>query len=204
MPSATRSFFSSWPFVLAVALLGAVLATLASSLLPWRYAADVQILVSQNTAASIDPYTAIKSSERIATNLGDLVYTSKFTEKILANAKNFDTSVFPSDEIDRRNAWQEMIEVSVTPGSGMLTLTVLHTDKKQALVLAQATAEVLTGEVSNYFGYNVRAEEVNAPVASKWVARPRFVRNAGLGFFGGFVIGLTYVIWQLRRKEGHS
>jgi hypothetical protein len=73
-----RLVSAGWRSIVGLALFGAVLATLASFLRPIEYASTVRLLILQTNAGGLDPYTALKSTERIAQNLGVLAYTSSF------------------------------------------------------------------------------------------------------------------------------
>ena len=69
----------AWKFILLMAILGAGLALLFSLITPLQYSSTVRVLIIQPNATGLDPYTAIKSTERIATSLSELVYTSTFS-----------------------------------------------------------------------------------------------------------------------------
>ncbi len=192
-----RTLVRAWRFLVLTSLLGAGLALLFSAFLPWQYSSTTRLLVTQNNIAGVDPYTEVKSTERIADNLAELVYTSTFTQEILSQAKGFDQGYLPTDEYHRRQAWGKMIVTSVVPNTGILSVVAYHPDPNQAHLLVDAAARVLADEASNYFGYNVRVQQIDTPLDSPWFAKPRFVANAVFGFFIGLLGGMAWVLLRL-------
>jgi len=64
-----RLFVRAWKSIALLTLLGALLALGASFAQPLRYSSTERVLITQTNATGLDPYTAIKSTERIAQNL---------------------------------------------------------------------------------------------------------------------------------------
>src|SRR5688572_336259 len=125
-------FSRGWKKMLAVAVLTAMAGAGLSFLFPLQYSSSMRMLIIQKQLSATDPYTAIKASERISDNLAQIIYTTSFFEKVMGAKFNIDQSVFKSEESKKRKQWREMIETRVIRGSGMLVVTVYHTDPKQA------------------------------------------------------------------------
>lgn len=188
----------SWPAILFGGLAGALLATLLSFTQPLEYASTVRLLITQPGATNIDPYTVLKSNERIAQNLSQLLYSSSFFENILTQAQGVDRDHFPVNEYDRRRAWARSIGTSVEPGSGLMLVTIYHPSRLQARILVQAATEELTKQAPNFFGFSVRVQVIDAPLDSRWIARPNFLNNALAGLLFGALLGL---IWMMFNRE---
>ncbi|MEN9558360.1 MAG: hypothetical protein RL141_729 [Candidatus Parcubacteria bacterium] len=192
-PNYLRLILYSWRQVALVTLLGLILALAFSLVQPLRYSSSVRLLVTQSNSSGLDPYTAIKSTERIAQNLGEIVYTSTFFEAIMGDSSVL-RAYFPEDEITKRQAWRNAISTYVAPGTGVMTVTAYHTNRDQAATLAVRTAQQLAVEAPNYFGFSIRVQVIDAPLPSRWFAKPDFLTNAAYGCIAGFLLGLAWVL----------
>lgn len=188
----------AWPALLFGALVGALLAALLSFIQPLEYSSTVRLLITQPGATNTDPYTILKSNERIAQNLSQLLYTSSFFENILTQAEGVDRDFFPVDEYDRRRAWSRSIGTTVEPGSGLMLVTIFHPNRDQAHALVQAATQELSKQAPNFFGYSVRVQVIDAPLDSRWIARPNFINNALAGLVLGALLGL---LWMVANRE---
>lgn len=189
----------SWPALLFGGLVGALLAALLSFTQPLEYASTVRLLITQPGATNTDPYTILKSNERIAQNLSQLLYTSSFFENILNQAEGADRDYFPTDEYNRRRAWSRSIGTSVEPGSGLMLVTIYHPSRVQARTLVQAATDELAKQAPNFFGFSVRVQVIDAPLDSRWIARPNFLNNALAGLVLGALLGLIWMM-AIRRR----
>lgn len=196
-PNYVRIIAHLWRQVALVAVLGCVLALGFSFVQPFQYSSTVKLLITQTNPTGLDPYTAIKSTERIAQNLGEIVYTTAFFS-VVANDPSVDASSFPTDEIKKRRAWRETIETSVEPGTGIMTIVAYHRDRDQATNLAVRTANELSVQAPNYFGFSVRVQVIDSPLPSRFFARPNIAKNALFGTMAGLLLGLTWVLWKVR------
>lgn len=194
-----RQLLSAWRFLVIVTFLGACLAIGLSFITPLQYSSSVRVLITQNNAGSTDPYTALKFTERIASSLSELLYSSAFANNIITKNQEFDATYLPVNEYEKRKAWRKMIETGVEPGTGIMTITAYHPNRDQARILVGAASQEITVQAPNYFGYNVRVQVIDAPLDSRWYTRPNFLKNAVLGMAMGFLLAL---IWQLGFRQG--
>jgi uncharacterized protein involved in exopolysaccharide biosynthesis len=176
-----------------VTLLGGALAVLFSFAQPLRYSSTERLLILQTNSVGIDPYTALKSTERIAQNLSELIYTSSFFNAVMSKAQ-VEADYFPQDEISKRKKWRSTIETSVTPGTGIMTITAYHPKRETATELATYVSQQLVSITPNYFGYSVRVQIIDDPLPSKFYAKPDFLRNAMLGLIAGFLLASVWVL----------
>jgi len=188
-----------WKLILGTAFMGLLLALAFSLLTPLQYSSTVRLLISQPASTSLDAYTVLKSNERIAQSLSQLLFTSTFFENILSQAEGVDTSYFPMDELKRRQLWQQSVETGVEPNSGLMTVTVYHSNRDQARTLVNAAAEELTKQAPNYFGFSVRRQVIDRALDSRWFARPNFMTNGLFGLSIGLLLGVAWVLVQKPR-----
>ena len=183
-----RTLYVTAQFPILMAVLGGILALLFSFALPWQFSSTVRVLVTQPNTVGLDPYTAVKTSERIATTLSEIVYTSHFFENVMLQAKGFEQGFFPIEERAKRRAWRKIVETKMSLGSGIMSVSTFHHDRGQARILVEAVARELAFEAPNLFGYNVRVQLIDAPLDSSWIARPNFFQN----IFWGIILGLFF------------
>lgn len=196
-PNYVRLIVRSWRYVLLATLAGLVLALAFSLVQPLKYSSSVKILITQANVAGLDPYTAVKSTERIAQNLGEIVYTSAFFNTVTQDT-SVDAGYFPSDELKKRTKWQDTVSTQVTPGTGVMNVTAYHPIRDQATTLAVRVAQQLVKEAPDLFGFSVRAQVIDAPVPSRFFAKPDFVKNAAYGAVAGFLLGLAWVLGKAK------
>ncbi len=190
-------YVRAWRPLILITLAGLIIALLGSALLPLKFSSTVRLLITQTNATGVDPYTAIKSTERIGQNLSEVVYTSSFFNAI-AQQQGVDLAYFPTDEIDKRDEWKNTVSINVVPGTGVMEVTVYHKDRNQATILAVDVAKELAEQAPNYFGYSVRLQIIDDPLPSRFFAKPDFVRNGGLGALFGFLVASLWVLAKMK------
>ncbi|MDQ7814647.1 MAG: Wzz/FepE/Etk N-terminal domain-containing protein [Patescibacteria group bacterium] len=195
-----RLYTRNWKTLALLALIGTLLALGFSFAQTWRYSSTVRVLIIQTNATGLDPYTAIKSTERIAQNLSEIIYTSSFFNSVVAQGK-IDSSYFPSDEIKKRKKWKDAIETIITPNTGVVSIVAYHPNRDQATELAVDVAKQLQEVVPNYFGYSVRVQIIDDPLPSGFFAKPDLTRNLPVGAVVGFLLGSVWVLGRPRRVE---
>lgn len=193
-----RLFLRAWKLILVSTILGAVLALGFSFAQPLRYSSTERLLITQTNVVGIDPYTAIKSTERIGQNLSEIIYTSSFFNAVMSKAQ-VDKTYFPTDEISKRTKWRNTIDANVVSGTGVMSIVAYHTDRTQATELAVRVAQEIVDIAPNYFGYSVRVQIIDDPLPSRFFAKPDFLKNGLIGLVAGFLIGTAWILG--RRRE---
>lgn len=195
---------NGWVTIVLCGVVGMALAVLLSFLRPLEYSSTTRILITQELGA-VDAYTASRSSERIADDLANIVYTSAFFDKVMTSGYEIDSSYFSDDEIKRRQQWEDAISASVSRSSGLLSITAYHTDVDQAEELATAVAYVLTTEGWTYTsGGNITVQVVDEPLDSRYPVRPNLLVNGFSGLVLGLLGGSGYLLIaaeRLRRRH---
>jgi uncharacterized protein involved in exopolysaccharide biosynthesis len=201
MPSINlfRLYIRGWRLIVILASLGFVFALVFSLMQTKKYSSQIRLLITQTNVTGVDPYTAIKSTERIGQNLSELVFSSTFFNGVI-NQGGVDANYFTlNDEIDKRKEWAETVSVGVTPGTGVMYVTAYHPDRAQAAAIAIAVAGQLAEQAPNFFGYSVRVQIIDDPLPSRFYAKPDFASNMGFGLILGFLVGSAWVLARVRQ-----
>ncbi|MEK9152298.1 MAG: hypothetical protein AAB692_02935 [Patescibacteria group bacterium] len=191
-----------WKRILLFGIITGLFGTGLSFLFPLEYSSSMRLLIIQKQLNQADPYTAIRASERIADNLGQIIYTTSFFDKVMNAKFNVDKTVFSSDALKRRNQWNRMITTQVIRDSGLLAVSVYHADKEQATQIARAIAFVLTTEGWQYVGGgDLQVILVDEPLQSRFPVRPNVPANALMGFVLGSIAGVGYVLVTEQKRN---
>jgi capsular polysaccharide biosynthesis protein len=188
-----------WRTLLSFGALGLVLAILLSFVQPLQYSSTTRLLITQELGL-VDAYTASRSTESVANTLVNIVYTSKFYDKVLASGYPIDESYFAEDATLRGKQWAKAVSVSISRSSGFITVTAFHPDVSQAEKLAQAVAYVLSKEGWSYVsGGNIAVQIVDDPLNSHYPVRPNLFVNGTSGLVLGLLAGAGYALIQTER-----
>lgn len=176
--------------IIAVGFVFAVVFLLVSFLFPLEYKANSQVLIISRSRTGVDPYTVIKSAERVGENIAQVMKTGDFFDKVFAEPENgVDKNYFDKlEERKKRRLWQKSVEASVVYGTGVLDINIFHPKQDQALALAKAVGNTLVSRGWEYVGADVSIRVVNQPIATNWPVRPNLVLNSILGFLTGALI----------------
>lgn len=173
------------------------LAALAVSLfLPRYYSADSQVLIISRDRNGVDPYTQVKSAERISENLIQVVKTTDFYGKVMESVLPFNHDRWTKlSDRDARKQWQKDVDANVVYNTGLMNIRVYSTTKDDAAALSAAVTDAVVSRGWEYVGGDVALKAVNSPLVSRFPSRPNYVLN----FLGGFVIGLLFAcFWVVR------
>lgn len=188
-------------FIVIFAIAVGVLAILLSLLQPLKYSATVRLLITQKAAFTLDPYTAIRSTELIAENLGQVIGTSSFLDRVLESGYKVDANYFKrSSETRRRALWKNTVSTSIARGTGLLNISVYHPSKEEAKRTVSAIAFLLSTQGSDYIGREITVRLVDAPLTSNFPVRPNLPLNFVTGIFVGAVLAAGWVWVDHRRR----
>ncbi len=185
-----------YKLIIFVGILVAMLSLIVSLFFPREYRADAQVLIISKSRYGVDPYTVVKSAERIGENLVQIVKTDDFYKKVLEQPGfDLDKTKFEKlTERKKRKEWQEAVKTSVVYGTGVLNISAYHIDPAQAKEYAGATASAMASQGWQYVGGDVTIKVVNEPVVTRFPARPNLFTNMILGFLvGGLLMGFVVV-----------
>lgn len=184
--------------VLAGMLVG-LASLLVSLLFPLQYRADAQVFIISKSRYGVDPYTIVKSAERVGENIAQVVQTDDFYQKVISTEGYIlDLSQFEGvPERTKRKRWQKTMSSNVVFGTGVLNVSAYHEDPNQAKAFAGAAVDTLVAKGWEYVGGDVTMKVVNKPIVTKFPVRPNVVVNAILGCVLGVLLMGVIV---LRRK----
>lgn len=188
-----------WRLLVIVGIILAGISGVVSALLPLEYRAEADVLVISKSRYGVDPYTIVKSAERVGENLAEIMKTDDFFEKVLEGyGQQIDVSPFENvaDRV-RRRRWSQSVQGEVVYGTSVLKVRTYHTDPGSASALADAAAGTLASRGWEYVGGDVDIRVVNNPAVSRYPVRPNILLN----ILGGFVVGVLLMgVLILRRS----
>lgn len=184
--------------IILVTLIG-VVASIGFTLLQtpqYRSSLTLLVLEQQN---NLDGYTAAKAAERLSASLGQLMYTTTFTDQVYQRIQSSELlagdPLFTATDIKRQKLWKRSIETRIQPDVGMLQISVFHANRAAATIMANALATVLVEQGANYLGggQDVQLKVVNYPLTTERPARPDVVLNVLAGLLLGLGASMGYI-----------
>jgi capsular polysaccharide biosynthesis protein len=189
-----------WKIVVLSGVLFASLSAGATLFFPFEYRADAQVLIISKSRYGVDPYTVVKSAERVGENIAEVIKTDDFFDKVMKEQRYaFDRAAFqhPVARI-RRRAWMRNVQASVVYGTGMLNVSAYGKTPDAATGLASAVVDTLASKGWEYVGGDVTIKVVNRPAATRFPVRPNMFLNAIFGFAAG---SLLMAMLALKRQR---
>lgn len=176
-------------------LVGIIVAIISAGLtlfFPLQYRAEAQVLIIPKSRLGVDPYTVVKSAERVGDNLIQIMQTDDFLDKVRSTGGGeLDWSKFDKlSDRQKRKAWPKMVSGSVVYGTGVVNVNAYNTNSDQAKKIARAVVNTLEIKGWEYVGADVIIKGVNNAVATKWPVKPNLPLNAVAGFLVG-VMGMA-------------
>lgn len=186
--------------IFLVGILFAVISTGITLLFPLEYRADAQVLIIPKSRLGVDPYTVVKSAERVGDNLVQIMQTDDFLDKVRSTeGGELDWSKFDSlSDRQKRKAWPKMVDGSVVYGTGVVNVSAYSTNSDQAKKITKAVVSTLETRGWEYVGADVIIKGVNNPIATRWPVKPNLPLNAAAGFLVG-VMGM--VLLTIKKAE---
>jgi len=191
-----------WRKVLVVNMVVLLLGLVITLVRPFEYRAESSVYVVQKSSFSIDAYSASKSEERIASKLGQILYSSSFFEEILTSGYDIEKDYFPEDEYKKRKKWEKTVETKVPGGLSKLEIFVYHPDPRQAMQISQAITYTLTHNKEEFIGISdVDLKVLDSPLVSKYPVRPNVLLNLILALVIGGALGIAFVLLTYDPRE---
>ncbi len=185
-----------WKIIAIFGLLFAIITTGITFLFPLQYRADAQVFIISQSREGVDPYTTVKSAERIAENLAQILPTDDFYQKVISqDGFGINKDYFGGlTDRERRKLWGKTINGSVVFGTGVFNVSAYHEDPGQARRIVAAAANALVTQGWQYVGGDVIIKVVNQPVTSPFPARPNILLNAVLGLIIGILLSGFFIV----------
>lgn len=183
-------------FIIGWGVVFALLSLLVSFFFPPYYSATTQVLIISRDRSGVDPYTQVKSAERIGENLAQVMRTTDFMAKVMSSgAANFDKTRWEGlSDRKLRKQWQRDVEGSMSYGSSLLNIKVYSRSQDDAKNLAAVVTETISSRGWEYVGGDIAIKIVNNPLVSRFPARPDYPTNAVVGFILGALLSSWWAV----------
>lgn len=193
-----------WQTVLAFVLAFTVLAFFGSLVQPQKYRAEMRFLVVQTYAEDVDPYAASRSTEYLTSLFSEVMYSQSFMNQAFVSGYTVDRAEFPTEAKKLKKAWQKTVQNRVLGDTGILEVSVYHTDRYQAEQIALAIGQVLRTKHSQYHGRgtSVNIQTIDQPIVSLRPVQPDVLVNSLAGLAFGLIAGLAFV-YAFPKRELH-
>ncbi|MDO9399655.1 MAG: Wzz/FepE/Etk N-terminal domain-containing protein [bacterium] len=181
--------------VSVIVLLTLLLAMVFTLVQPFKYGANLKVLVIQNFSANTDPYTASKSNEYLSNVLARVIYSNSFYNNILVSGFSVNKIYFSGNVEKQMKKWTKTINAKVINDSGIINVNVYHTNRAQAEQIAKAISYALQTKHTLYHGGgdNVKIKIIDEPFVSNFPVKPNVILNLSLGLIIGLFLAFCYV-----------
>ncbi|MFA5211201.1 MAG: Wzz/FepE/Etk N-terminal domain-containing protein [Patescibacteria group bacterium] len=188
-----HNIIKRWKAILLIGILIAVLSGFATLLFPLKYKANSQVYIITQNRYGVDPYTNVKSAEKIGENLIQIIKTTDFYSKVKNENQNIDWSYFEKYiEKKKRQEWNKTVNTGMVYGTSVMNIDVYHTSAEEAKKISEAIAKTLVSKAWEYVGGDVTLKTVNAPIVSSYPVKPNVVINGLIGLFVGIFISSVW------------
>lgn len=194
---------NQWKFISAAVLLSIAASIGITLAIPSKFKTHTELLVVQKQADwSEDAYSASQSAERVATVLAKVVPSSSFLDRVMSSGFNI-KDTFSKDPEERKEDWQNTVEVQVIKNTGILEIDVYSEDKEQAKQITYAIANILTEKGNIYHGSGDRIEvrTFDKPITSDKPAYPNMTIDIAIGAILGLMAGAGFVVLGQENKK---
>lgn len=183
-----------WGTISSLVFIFLILASILTIIQPIKYGSSAKVLVIQNLT-NPDPYQASKSTEYLSNILAKVVYSNSFFGNVLSSGYFVDKNYFGATIKEQMKAWSRTVSAKPINDSGIISLTVYHTDRSQAESIASAVIYTLQTKHGLYHGNgsNVSVKIIDEPITSNYPIKPNLFFNFGLALALGLAFSLIYI-----------
>jgi capsular polysaccharide biosynthesis protein len=189
---------------------GLVFAAIGFMLLVWmspRAEVQTDYLVTQGDTSGKDFYTLARSSDYIGKILNEVMYSDRFIGEVIATGKVSAESL-PFEKRNQLKEWRRTVKVEREADLGILRVTVLHDDSREAQKISQAISQVLIEKNSIFLGtgdQNVPVSILSGPLA-EWNPNVGEIVSVVLSgfFFGSIVVFIILFLREEKKKKSQK
>jgi capsular polysaccharide biosynthesis protein len=167
-----------------------------------RYEVRTDFLVSQNSSETKDYYTLARSSDYIGKVLSEVMYSEKFINAAVETGK-VNQTLLPFDKSKRLEAWGKMVKVRREADLGIMQVTVLSNNNKEAAAVSEAVAEVLKNRNKEFLGttdQGITVAILSGPITDKNPNLTEILTVLVSGFIFGIILALFLLYLKSERK----
>ncbi len=206
MNETLTKIIKKWLVFAVIILIFTVTGLIITRLSPKEYEAKSTLLVTQPSPESFDAYIALRSADRVAYSLSQVIGSSAFQQEVFAADQTLDQNWLPKDQETKIKMWQKKITARAVKEAGILEVSVFHENPQEAYKISQAINFVLMHKSADYHGGGeiVKIKVINAPQLPTEIARPNVLINVGGGAVVGLLVGLAYLVLTNFETTGAS
>ncbi|MFA5644641.1 MAG: hypothetical protein WC928_03920 [Patescibacteria group bacterium] len=181
--------------LISIVLIFVLIGLLAILTQDFKYGVKSKILVIQEGAGRVDPFSVSRSVEYLSDLFTKVVYSNTFFEAVMSSDFNIDKSYFGDTSAKKIKNWKKTVATKSVEDSGIINIDVYHPDSYQAVQIALAVNHILISQHQNYHGLgtSVKISVIDQPVASTYPVKPNIVFSLLIVIAGGLFFGLVYI-----------
>jgi capsular polysaccharide biosynthesis protein len=192
--------------ILAVVVFFVLIAALLTLIQPFKYETKSRLLIIENLTTT-DPYAISKANENLGNVLVNASVSDSFFNQVINSGFNIDSTYFGNNLASQMDIWKKTIVVKSINDTGIIEVSIFHSNRKQADQISQAVNYVLKTKHNLYQNDNnsTSIRILDNPVTSDWPVKPNIALNFSLAFIVGLVLGLVYIYlvsdWKIEQSE---
>jgi capsular polysaccharide biosynthesis protein len=187
--------------LLVFLVIGAILTVIQ----PFKYESKSDLLIVKETNIAVDPYTSAKANEYLSNILAKVVSTNSFFDEVARSGSDIDFSYFPARADKKMKLWRETVSATALNDSGIVSVSVFHTDQDQAMLIANAVNNILITKNNQYIGEGdrVKIKVLNEPIVSRWPVKPNVAMNMAISALLGLILAAAYLFLFLEPQNAY-
>ncbi len=172
----------------------------------FKYGTKSKLLVIQEGAGRVDPFSVSRSVEYLSDLLTRVVHSNSFFEDVMNSDFDIDTGYFGPNSIKQMKTWKKTVSAKSLDDSGIININVYHKDNYQASQIALAVNHVLIAKHQSYHGLgsSVKISVIDQPVSSAYPVKPNLPLALVIIIAVSLFFGLIYIyIFPERKYDIH-
>ncbi len=188
--------------LISLFLLFLVIGLIIVLLQDFKYGTKSKILVIQEGAERIDPFSVSRSVEYLSDLFTKVVYSNSFFDSVMASDFNIDKNYFGQSFDKKMKTWRQTVSAKRLEDSGIISISVYHQDSYQAGQIALAVNHVLINDHQRYHGLGslVKISVIDQPIISPYPVKPNLIYSIIIIIAISLFFGLTYIYVFPERK----
>lgn len=161
---------------------------------PVKYQAESKILVMQDGLLA-DAYTISRTNEYLGNLFSQIIYSSSFYNLVMNNDNYIiDKNYFSGNDNQQLKTWRKSINTKSQGDTGIIQITVFHSNPNQARQIALAINNTLITKGHNYSGNeNIKVNIIDQPLISERPVKPNIPYTLIVALFGSFILSLIFI-----------
>lgn len=182
--------------IFAISFIFLILATVFTLTQTFKYRAESRLLIVQTFAPGTDPYAVAKANEYLSNVLANVTSSNLFFNLVMESDFGIDKNYFNIAPEKQMKLWKKTVKAQAQNDSGIIAVTVYHSEKTQAEQILLAIDEVVKNKHTSFHGWGDKVEikVINQPIISQYPVKPNIPANIGIGVVLGVVFSLFYIV----------